>query len=501
MKKILPLLLVILLTIPALLPLIHKGFFVTDDGSWMIIRFSAFYEALRHGQFPVRFLMRLNNGYGYPVADFLYPLFMYVGTPVHILGVSFINTIKLIFGLSLLASSVFTYFWLRKFFSKMPSIIGSLMYLYFPYHLFDMNIRGSTGEVLALGIIPFIFWQLERKSILWSSIGLALLILAHNILAFLFLPFIIGYVLIKKYPLVKIGMFLFLSLGISAFFWLPALSDRQFTVFNLVQVSNFAQYFLTQKNSILIGLPIILAISQAAYYWFTKRNTIILYFLTVTCVLFFLLLPASSFIWKSWPLTPLIQFPWRLLSLFLVTSSFLVAYVIENTKKYQIFLTTVYVLLIGFSALPYLSAKTYQYYPDSYYSTNQDTTTVQNEYMPKWVKNIPTQQADKIVFLGGKGSITNLITTSNKTSAIVQLSKKDTVRINTVYFPGWEVFVDGKIVTIDYQKAGFLDVSMVAGSHTILAKFNETPIRMISNIISVVAILGIVILRKRIQYV
>ena len=82
------LILVSLLTIPAIVGLLHPGFFVTDDGNWMIIRFSAFYETLRSGQFPVRFLYRLNNSYGYPVADFLYPLFMYLGVFFHILKIN-----------------------------------------------------------------------------------------------------------------------------------------------------------------------------------------------------------------------------------------------------------------------------------------------------------------------------------------------------------------------------------------------------------------------------
>ena len=84
--------LLVTLVFPLILPLLSKGFFVSDDGEWMVIRFSAFYEALRSGQFPVRFLMRLNQGYGYPVSDFLYPGFMYLGVPLHVIGFSFVDT-------------------------------------------------------------------------------------------------------------------------------------------------------------------------------------------------------------------------------------------------------------------------------------------------------------------------------------------------------------------------------------------------------------------------
>src|SRR5680860_665487 len=240
-SNLLFLLLVVLLTIPAVIALFHPGFFVTDDGNWMIIRFSAFCESLRSGQFPVRFLYRLNNSYGYPVADFLYPLFMYIGTLIHVIGFSFVNTIKIILGLSIFASSIFTYLWLRKFFNKLSSLVGAISYTFFPYHLYDIYTRGSVGEVLALSIVPFILWQIEKKSLFLTSFGIALLILSHNSLALLFLPVIILYMFfrvdfkreifkkefIKQLAAVSFGLFL------SAFFWLPALYDRQYTVFDL----------------------------------------------------------------------------------------------------------------------------------------------------------------------------------------------------------------------------------------------------------------------------
>src|SRR5689334_11931970 len=93
---------IVILTFPAVIGLFHPGFFVTDDGTWMVIRLSAFFEALRHGQFPTRLLPRLVSGYGYPVADFLYPLFLYLGSFIHVLGFSFVGSVKIIFGLSLI---------------------------------------------------------------------------------------------------------------------------------------------------------------------------------------------------------------------------------------------------------------------------------------------------------------------------------------------------------------------------------------------------------------
>ena len=110
--------LIIVASLPSFFGLFHKGFFVTDDGEWMIIRFSAFYQSLADGQFPVRLLHRLNFDFGYPVATFLYPGFMYAGVPFHLLKIGFIGTIKILLGLSLVGTTIFTYLWLKELFNK-----------------------------------------------------------------------------------------------------------------------------------------------------------------------------------------------------------------------------------------------------------------------------------------------------------------------------------------------------------------------------------------------
>lgn len=161
-NKILILILLIILIIPSIWYLFLPGFIKTDDGGWMIIRFSAFYQVLRDGQIPVRFLSRLNYGYGYPVANFLYPGFMYIGAPLKASGLSFINVIKIISGVSFILSGVFTFLWLRKIFDKWEAFFAGLFYVYMPYHLYDLTKRGSIGEVLALAAAPFIFWQIEE---------------------------------------------------------------------------------------------------------------------------------------------------------------------------------------------------------------------------------------------------------------------------------------------------------------------------------------------------
>lgn len=488
------LIIVSLLSISSILVLFKSGFFVTDDGSWMVIRFSAFFEALRNGQFPVRFLPRLNNGYGYPVANFLYPLFMYIGVPIHVLGFSFVNTIKIIFGLSLVSSSIFSFLWLRKKFDNLSSLIGSLVYLYFPYHLWDVYKRGSIGEVLALAIVPFVLWQIERSSLFWSSLGIAFLILSHNSLAFIFLPIIILYFLIRKKDIRKNILSVAFGLGVSCFFWLPALYERKFVVFDKVSVSNFSEYFINSQNINLVGLVFLLALFLTLFIRRQIKSKIYWLFFILSIIIVFLIYPVSSFAWPV--IAPYIQFPFRLISILVLTTAFLVSFQLNLLKgKLKNILIVIYLTLLIIGARDFIYPKEYTNYPDSFYSTNVDTTTVKNEYMPKWVKTIPSSiPEEKAEVIQGDAEISSLINNGNKISFNIDAKEKSLVLINTVYYPGWEVVVDNKKTEIDYDSSGLIEFSVNNGSYLVEVNFRETLFRCISNAISAVSLLLLVLL-------
>ena len=503
-SKIFFLLLVIIVSIPAIFNLLQPGFPLTDDGNWMVIRFSAFYESLKAGQFPVRFLMRLNNGYGYPVADFLYPLFMYLATPLQILGIGFVNSIKAILILSLVSSSIFTYLWLRKLFDDLSSFVGSFFYTLFPYHLFDVYKRGSVGEVLSLAVLPFVLWQIERNSLFWTSIGISFLILSHNSLAVLFLTVILIYMAINIYTLEsKKNLFLrYLSMlifgfGLSSFFAIPAVFDLQYTVFNNTNVSDFSQHF---ADLYLIGLPSIVVIICTLILFFTKHikiktHRLTLIFLILSLISIFLAMPQSALLWKILPVS-FIQFPFRVLSLTMLSISFLAACIIfVLPKRHKIFMTVILLIMVLAYSLPFIKVSSLQSYPDTFYSTNQDTTTVKNEYMPKWVKNIPTSMySAKVQNLSGEEKVNVSKVSPNKTVFNVYLTKQSEIEINTIYFPGWVAYVNNEKTNINYDNdKGTIHLSLDKGENNVRVEFGETNIRNLGNIISLGSLLLLIV--------
>src|SRR4030043_2058194 len=128
MKKLF--IILIFTSLIAVWPFLKKGFFQSHDGEWMVIRFTAFHQTLASGQFPVRFVDRLNNNYGYPVLNFLYPLPFYLAEIPKALGFGFVDSIKIVFVLSSVASVVAMFWALSQIFSKEASFAGAVIYLF-----------------------------------------------------------------------------------------------------------------------------------------------------------------------------------------------------------------------------------------------------------------------------------------------------------------------------------------------------------------------------------
>ncbi|HVT01648.1 MAG TPA: 6-pyruvoyl-tetrahydropterin synthase-related protein [Patescibacteria group bacterium] len=498
-KYLIPILL-ILLIIPSIWFLAKSGFVVTDDGNWMIIRFSAFYQALRDGQFPVRFLPRLNFSYGYPVANFLYPGFMYIGVPFKLAGLSFEQTIKAIIGASFIGGGLFIYLWLRNMYDEISSFFGALIYTYAPYHLFDAYKRGSIGEVLSLAVMPFVLWQLERRNIFWIALGVAMLIISHNTLAILFLPLILLYIFGKVYKVKKNKkliedyiLSIVLGLTLSAFFWLPAVFELGNTVFAKTKISDYSQYF---ADIYLIGIPLIVILILSLLLFFIKKQRVdknlipIIMFVVVAISIFF----ASSYSELLWAYLPVsfVQFPFRALSLEVVGVAFLTAFVLNYiANPYKIIVGTI---LLG--SLVYFSMNTLLYpklviNDDSFYSTNEATTTVMDEYMPVWVKNKPSNHPnEKVKIVKGQGDIQNIIVDSNSIQFNYLSKSPSIVEINTIYYPGWKAFSNKQEKAIFYDNSkGLMDLKLEGGNQTIKLVFGETPIRLLADAISLITLL------------
>lgn len=494
LRKIWPYLLIIGLALPLLWPLLRPGFFVSDDGEWMIIRLAAFSQTLKGGQFPVRFLETLNHGYGYPVTNFLYPLPFYLGSLVHFLGLSFIGSVKLLFAIDIVGGSIFVFLFLKERFKTIAAVIGAIGFLSHPYIIFDLYKRGSLGELTAImfatATILFLTKYLKGSRRFYFSLAVlfwAATITSHNTVGLisavviLVLPVFLKEQF-KTTDFLRTGAAFGMALLVSAFFWIPAIGEYGLTIAPSIDVANYRDYFLNfVELGKFLSIPILVIIAIFAHQIISRDTGR----LTRVCLL---LLAISAFFasslstpfWDQLPLGRIVQFPWRFISLFIIVAPVVIAGVVKSKRS-----VVIACMLLGTGYLFQISQLKVQHInrDDAYYETNDDTTTVKGEYLTKFVKTAPTKApVEPIEILDGVGSVEG---------NSVRLSSTARVRVNKMYYPGHVLMINGETGRFDYKTSGFIETYLPQGDYTIETGFTESPLRFFSDLLSVVGVLTI----------
>ncbi|MCR4325020.1 MAG: hypothetical protein NUV69_05025 [Candidatus Curtissbacteria bacterium] len=509
-------LLVFLVTLIALWPFFRKGFYQSHDGEWMVIRFSAFHQTLAAGQFPVRFVDRLNNNYGYPVLNFLYPLPFYLAEFPKAAGLGFVESVKVIFVTSTIFSSLAMFWALSQKFSKAASTTGAIVYTFAPYRFVDLYVRGSIGESMAFAFVPLILGSIfkiekgDKKFFPILSISTFFLILSHNVIALLFIPLLfISALLIQKKSRLRLVVSLLLGIAASSLFWIPALYDLKFVRLSQIKVSEIENHLVSLEKlllpswgynpnpndphgmSVQIGLiAVLMFIATLILILKTKgKNFLLLFYLSVFAMILFLLTKQSQFFWQTVSFVDIIQFPWRMLSIIVFVSAIMTAYVVDSIPKKQNIVALIILISAILAALPYTRPSAFVDRAEGYYATNEDTTTVRDEYMPLWVKEKSVSRANEKVQVEGKGEVTNLnIRPANYQLDIKALDKLK-VQVNTIYFPGWQVRSNGQTIPIDYQNnLGLIRFYLPEGTHKVIIKYTRSSVHLAAEVISLAAL-------------
>jgi hypothetical protein len=192
--------------------------------------------------FP-RVAMGLNFGYSGPLFQYYPPLASYIALAFHWAGFGWIGAAKAAFTLALALAGLGAYTYARWLFAdRRAALVAGFAYLFAPYLLLNTYERGASAELLALGLLPWVFWathhllRSENRSWFLASASLvALLMLAHNITALFAIPLLAGYLVLlawhegawRRLPVVALAIGL--GLGLSAFYWMPALTERSLT--------------------------------------------------------------------------------------------------------------------------------------------------------------------------------------------------------------------------------------------------------------------------------
>lgn len=520
--------LIVIFSLLVTLPFFKSGYFPSHDGEWAVVRLGAMHRAVLDREIPVRWSGYQNFGYGYPLFEFTYPFPYYFGEVFHLAKIGFVNSIKIVFILSVFVSGIGMFLFLKELFSTEGALLGSTFYLFAPYRLVNLYVRGSIGESLSLAIFPFLFlivYKLfktrENKYISLFALLFATLLLTHNITGLVFTPFLSGYCLLlyiqekeKRKMLKKLFLGFLLGGLISSFFIIPALAEKKYIALSQIRISDISKHFVSLSDLITspwrfgaygtsdgfspqIGIVHILGFALGILFLFREKNKLLknfgIYILISVLILIFLMQKISLPFWQHTPLFSDIDFPWRLLTPLIFLSSIPIA-ILGNRK---LIWPVLLVLVVVFN-FKYASPKNYIPAIDSYYFTNQATTTSNDELMPVWVKEKPIKMYDsKVVNLTGKEKINLENVTETKVNFQTYLNSKETIQINTIYFPGWTVFSDGKPVKISYNNPkGVITFEMPKGIHQVSAQFLETGMRLFADIVSLVSFLFTLLLFK-----
>jgi hypothetical protein len=536
MKKFLLILLfAFLIGIPAILPFFHAGYFPTHDGEWAVVRLGDMFRTLRDLQIPARYSGNLDFGYGYPLFNFTYPFPYYLGVAIHFLGFGFVNIVKILFAGSVILSVLFMFLAARLLWKNTwAGIVSSTLYVYFPYRMVDLYVRGSIGESLSFVLFPLLFYfavKLVRKPALWLvaliAISIGILITTHNIMTVLFMPLFTVFILIQsilenKKAIKHFLISIVLGFGTSAFFWVPAIFEKKDILLSLIPIADRSLYFIN-FNQLLFskwgyGIPtgpdsftyqiglahicVLVAVLLVLLFIFVKNKkysndyfTKIALLLTAIITIYgFLLFESSKIFWEKLPLLSEINYPWIVLGILGFLISLLVGFLSRQTlgKSLMIILGTLALIIVLPNAKP-------QYYinnPDSYYLTNQATTTSSNELTPLWVKIMPLQRAgSKVEVISGVASVENVFFNSKLINFSVNAKSEVKIKINTIYYPGWKAYVDKINTDISYNnQQGVMEISVPSGSHVVQVKFEETPLRLAGDLISLFSVFIAVLL-------
>lgn len=508
------------------------------------------------GQVPVRFATDLGYGYGYPIFNFYAPLAYYVGAFFLWFGATAITATKIILAIPILLSGIFMYILGRDLFGKYGGIVSATSYIYAPYHALDIYVRGDIAELWAYSFIPLVFysaWKIaistKRRFIFLGALAYGFLILSHNLSAFMasgflliFVIFLILVSLREKHTNRAYNLIYFLLLGVllSAFYWIPALAEMNYTNV-LSQIgggADFKDHFVCihqlwsspwgfggsvagcidgmsfkigKFSIILVGLAIfftaLLLLRKMVDYWYVINPK---GFVFVGAVLGFLLsafltLEVSRPIWELIPAMAFFQYPWRFLLFVTFFSSILSGFCvwlftksvfIEYHSKYFVYsITGIVAGLIILSSYKLFEPQRITYRQNSDYTAehalNWDISKISDEYLPKHFEK-PSRASEipnvPVELLSEKGQIVSIIESPGFVFARLKLDAQTEVRINKAYFPFWHVSIDGEEKNVIISGKGMV-LKVPKGNHEILANLHSTLIESLSNAVSIIGLL------------
>lgn len=490
----------------------NKSYWLSShDGIFHVIRIREFNHEFSLGQFPVRWTNRLDNNFGLPVFNYIYPGPYLLSLIPMSLGISDINSFKIILFIGYFAG-VLGYYFLLKRKNNYFAFISALIYGLTPYLFLNIFVRGALGEIVAMGFMPWVLFFFINKKRFFSSLSLAFVLISHNFLGILFIFFLILYLIINKIFNRFSFISLLLAILISSFFLGPMILEKQFISSGASNsfTFNYQDHFLYMKQlfygkwdywysnpgpkdgmSFQVGFAniIILIIAFFNIFIFKKISLIYKFLLMTVFFSLFLTLNYSNLFWQILKPLQIIQFPWRFLfiSTILVPVLFFESFLIIYKKKASIsIILSILIVFIAFyntrnykRPMEFQNKNQYQSLLNIY--NNKTTTTARGEISPKWSEK-EKNDGGKILFNNSSISLN-----TDQSFTLSNLSGPTKISILKNYFPGWQLkdISSRKSITINADTNGNIITLLNNGSYKLF--YNGTFVQHFFNYISLIS--------------
>ncbi|MBI4028841.1 MAG: hypothetical protein HY376_00520 [Candidatus Blackburnbacteria bacterium] len=214
----------------------------------------------------------------------------------------------------------------------------------------------------------------------------------------------------------------------------------------------------------------------------------------------------STFIWQQIPPLLFVQFPWRFLTLAVLSFSIVVGVsAVLLTQTYpKIAKWVVFGLIAGVVGWNWQFFKPERMGPltdqEKFSGAAWDLQQTAGiyDYLPKDASTAPKAPQRSVAdIVSGKGQISDASQGSNWAKFKVTQDEDDgKVRINIFQFPGWKVSVDGREVEVstDKDEWGRMYIDVPKGEHSVTVRLYNTQARTAGNVISLISWGGILAL-------
>lgn len=498
-----------------------------------LLTLHGFYDSVGHFSVPVSWVDTVSN-YGSPLGQISHQTTAYIS----VLFFAITHNTFLSYNLTLLLGSIIgtflMYFFLRLHFTQLSSVAGAILYTFAPYRIANIYIRGALPEFFSSAFIPLIaigmymaFIQKKIWGLFLIFIGSALLAVSHPmmiVLGFSLLSVYFLYVFFSQPDLksrircvLLCGFFAGLGVMVSAYYVIPLSLEIKYFHQGQIGASQDSYWFLTpeaflkeewnytatgaagiRENRLQLGLIELLVIIAGAavllYKKLTNKKTppIMWWWLLAAGLCIFLMTAGSTIFYQRIGVLAGIQFPWRFLIDLVFVSPFFVAYLLEQIP-YKKMIFILLVVIIGLFRFPQLYGKNYVAFPQSRYefTTVNPHSVNMNTIWSEKSSEYPVK-TEKVQIVEGTGEIENL--QYSPTFRKYTLKAQSDIRLAdfTYYFPGWTLKVNNTPTEIIYQDPeyrGVITYRLPAGEYQVEMKYEDTKIRLIGKILSLISLL------------